>query len=219
MTLADRLIDLNRWYEGLPDTRRVFVYPAVLVAAGLVNTRLTGAPIGWVSLSALVALFVVRRSYVSGWLAAQAPAGGPVPDTRHRTLSEPVAPAAVAKPEPVRPAPAVVAKADPVIVAERRADRAGGPSFPAGRCPAHQPRGAGAGRSGATAGRTGRGSDRDAAFAAACSRQSGKKRQTFLRFRRSEARREVRQAQARRQARPLTRTYCPRKQVADARDL
>jgi hypothetical protein len=123
MTLADRLIDLNRWYEGLPDTRRVFVYPAVLVAAGFVNNRLTGAPIGWVSLSALVALIVVRRSYVSGWLAAQVPAGGAVPDTRHRALSEPVAPAAVAKPEPVRPAAAVVAKSDPivpVVVAERR---------------------------------------------------------------------------------------------------
>lgn len=113
MTLADRLIDLNRWYEGLPDGRRVFVYPAVLVAAGFVNTRLTGAPIGWVSLSALVALFVVRRSYISGWLAARAPVGGPSVGTRPFVVAAPAAPAAVAKPEPVRPA-VVVAPVAPL---------------------------------------------------------------------------------------------------------
>src|ERR1700712_4631244 len=31
------LIDLNRWYEGLPESRRLWVYPAVLLAAGAIN--------------------------------------------------------------------------------------------------------------------------------------------------------------------------------------
>ena len=112
------LIDLNHWYEGLPDTRRVFVYPAVLVAAGFVNTRLTGAPIGWVSVSALAALIAVRRSYVSGWLAARVPAGGQVADTRPRAVAAPVppAPAAIAKPEPVRPAVVAPAAAPEIRV-------------------------------------------------------------------------------------------------------
>lgn len=128
MTLADRLIDLNHWYEGLPDTRRVFVYPAVLVAAGFVNTRLTGAPIGWVSVSALAALIAVRRSYVSGWLAARVPAGGQVADTSPRAVAAPVppAPAVVAKPEPVRPA--VVAPAAPVAAERVPAPAAAAPA-------------------------------------------------------------------------------------------
>jgi hypothetical protein len=115
MTLADRLIDLNRWYEALPDGRRVFVYPAVLVAAGFVNTRLTGSPIGWVSVSALAALVAARRSYVSGWLASRVPAGGPVAAVRPRAAAETVAPAALAKPEPVRPIAAVAPKPEPVV--------------------------------------------------------------------------------------------------------
>ena len=144
MTLADRLIDLNRWYEGLPDGRRVFVYPAVLVAAGFVNTRLTGAPIGWVSLSALVALIVVRRSYVSGWLASQVPIGGAVPGTRYHGVGETVTPVAAAKPVSVQRVVADVPKADPVvpvaIVAERKvAGPAAPPSPPAAEPVAVQP--------------------------------------------------------------------------------
>nr|WP_294517104.1 hypothetical protein [uncultured Rhodopila sp.] len=115
MTLADRLIDLNRWYEGLPDGRRVFVYPAVLVAAGFVNTRLTGAPIGWVSVSALLALIAARKSYVSGWLTPGVTAGAPVAETRHRAVAEAVAPAAIARPAPVQPAPVMVPKAETVV--------------------------------------------------------------------------------------------------------
>jgi hypothetical protein len=130
MTLADRLIDLNRWYEGLPEGRRIFVYPAVLVAAGFVNTRLTGAPIGFVSLSALAALIVIRRSYVSGWLASHAPIGGAVSDTPYRPVSEAVTP------ESVQRVAADVPKAESVvpvtIAAEREvAEPAAPPSAPA----------------------------------------------------------------------------------------
>jgi hypothetical protein len=123
MTLADRLIDLNHWYEGLPDGRRVFVYPAVLVVAGYVNTRLTGAPIGLVSLSALVALVAVRRSYISGWLAARVPAGGAVPDARYPAVAETVAPAA--KPESFRRVGADLPNRDTVVPHTIVADRKG----------------------------------------------------------------------------------------------
>nr|WP_294556028.1 hypothetical protein [uncultured Rhodopila sp.] len=146
MTLADRLIDLNRWYEGLPDGRRVFVYPAVLVGAGFINTRLTDAPIGWVSLSALVALVVIRRSYISGWLASRAPIGGAVPGTLNRAVGETVTPAAAAKPESIQRVVADVPEADPVvpvaIVAEREvSEPAAPPSARAAEPVAVQPNG------------------------------------------------------------------------------
>ncbi len=77
MALAERLIDLNRWYEALPDGQRVLVYPAVLVAAGIINSRWTGSPFGLVLLLTVVALITIRRSYISGWLASRVAAGGP----------------------------------------------------------------------------------------------------------------------------------------------
>jgi hypothetical protein len=130
MTLAERLFDLNRWYEALPDGQRILVYPAVLVAAGLINTRWTGSPFGAVLLLTVLALIAVRRSYTSGWLGSRVAAGGPLPDARYRAAAAPVVAGprtieavAVAEPAPVEPVgvvvePAVSAAALPVAPVE-----------------------------------------------------------------------------------------------------
>jgi MYXO-CTERM domain-containing protein len=65
MTLAERVNDLNRWYEALPEPRRILVYPVVLLAAGAINMHWTGSPFGLVFLLALVVLFALRRSYTA----------------------------------------------------------------------------------------------------------------------------------------------------------
>jgi MYXO-CTERM domain-containing protein len=62
MTFAERVIELNRWYDSLPEPRRIMVYPAVLLAAGAINMHWTGSPFGLVFLLALAVLFVLRRS-------------------------------------------------------------------------------------------------------------------------------------------------------------
>ncbi len=112
MTLADRLIDLNRWYEELPDDRRIFVYPGVLLVAALVNARWTGSPFGWLFFGALAALVVIRRSYVSGYLKSEALADGPA------ARSAPAPRAFVPPPAPVpptaKPVPAPAPTASPV---------------------------------------------------------------------------------------------------------
>jgi hypothetical protein len=56
---ADWLIDLNHRYEALPESRRLWVYPAVLLIAGAINMMLTiryGFPFGLLFLVALLAL-------------------------------------------------------------------------------------------------------------------------------------------------------------------
>ncbi len=74
---AGWLIDLNRRYEALPKSRRMWVYPAVLLIAGAINMMLTiryGFPFGLLFLVALLALVVIRAPYTGGWLRSAAPA-------------------------------------------------------------------------------------------------------------------------------------------------
>ena len=128
MTLAERLIDLNRWYEALPDGQRILVYPAVLVAAGLINTRWTGSPFGAVLLLTVLALIAVRRSYTSGWLGSRVAAGGPLPDARYRAAAAPV----VASPRTIEPeAVAESASVEPIaLVVEPEVSAAAPPVAP-----------------------------------------------------------------------------------------
>jgi hypothetical protein len=68
---ADWLLDLNHRYEAMPDTRRFWVYPAVLLIAGGINMLLTigsGFPFGLLFLLALLALVCIRAPYTAGWL-------------------------------------------------------------------------------------------------------------------------------------------------------
>jgi hypothetical protein len=117
MTFAERVNDLNRWYEALPEPRRVLVYPAVLLAAGAINMHWTGSPFGMVFLLTLLVLFALRRSYIAGWFKEPAAAGSPAarehqpktpPPAFKPPAAQPVAkdPTPFVKPEPAAPPPA-----------------------------------------------------------------------------------------------------------------
>jgi hypothetical protein len=70
---ANWLIDINHRYDALPESRRLWVYPAVLLIAGAVNMMLTirfGFPFGLLFLLALLALVVIRAPFTAGWLRA-----------------------------------------------------------------------------------------------------------------------------------------------------
>jgi hypothetical protein len=74
------LIDLNHRYEALPESRRLWVYPAVLLIAGAINMMLTihyGFPFGLLFLFALLALVVFRAPYTAGWLRSPTPSADP----------------------------------------------------------------------------------------------------------------------------------------------
>lgn len=106
---ADWLIDLNRRYDALPEFRRFWLFPAVLVIAGAINMLLTinsGFPFGLLFLLALLVMVLMRAPYAAGWLRASmleekavsmAPQTAAI-DHTSQTLAEPdlSAPAAVA---------------------------------------------------------------------------------------------------------------------------
>ena len=77
---AGWVVDLNRRYEAMPESRRFWVYPAVLLIGGALNMMLTiayGFPFGLLFLLVLLALVAVRAPYAAGWLrTAEAPAAG-----------------------------------------------------------------------------------------------------------------------------------------------
>jgi len=71
---AGWLIDLNHRYEAMPESRRFWVYPAILLIAGAINMMLTigyGFPFGLLFLLALLALVFVRAPFTAGWLRQQ----------------------------------------------------------------------------------------------------------------------------------------------------
>jgi hypothetical protein len=77
---AGWLIALNRRYETLPESRRIWVYPTVLLIAGAINMMLTirfGFPFGLLFLVALLALVMLRAPYTAGWLRSSATAAAP----------------------------------------------------------------------------------------------------------------------------------------------
>ena len=66
------LIELNQNYDALPEPRRIWVYPAVLLIAGAINMLLTiyyGFPFGLLFLLGLLSLVAFRAPYTAGWLA------------------------------------------------------------------------------------------------------------------------------------------------------
>jgi hypothetical protein len=67
----DWLIDLNQRYEAMPELRRFWVLPIVLLIAGAINMLLTIGnrfPFGLLFLLALLAMVAGRAPYVAGWL-------------------------------------------------------------------------------------------------------------------------------------------------------
>jgi hypothetical protein len=74
------LTDLNHRYESLPESRRFWVYPMVLLIAGAINMMLTiryGFPFGLLFLVALLALVILRAPYSAGWLRSSVKAAAP----------------------------------------------------------------------------------------------------------------------------------------------
>src|SRR4051812_12030833 len=116
MTFAERVIELNRWYESLPEPRRILVYPAVLLAAGAINMHWTGSPFGMVFLLTLLVLFALRRSYLTGWVK---PADGSSAALEQQPKA--AAPVAKAPAPPVQAAPAPAAKPAPAPAAAQPA--------------------------------------------------------------------------------------------------
>jgi hypothetical protein len=68
---TDWLVDLNRRYDAMPELRRLWVFPVILLVAGTVNMLLTiwaGFPFGLLFLLALVFLVALRAPYAGGLL-------------------------------------------------------------------------------------------------------------------------------------------------------
>jgi hypothetical protein len=82
ISAPDWLIDLNRRYDAMPEPRRFWVIPVVLVVAGAINMMLTigrGFPFGLLFLLALLALIVMRAPYASGWFKVTQPEAPDMP--------------------------------------------------------------------------------------------------------------------------------------------
>ncbi len=83
---ADWLIGLNQRYEAIPEARRFWVFPAILVIAGAINMQLTidkGYPFGLIFLIVLLAVIVMRAPYAHGLLKSPSAVGIPAPALRY----------------------------------------------------------------------------------------------------------------------------------------
>lgn len=77
---ADWLVGLNRRYEAMPEERRFWVIPAILVIAGAVNMQLTiqeGFPFGLIFLIVLLAVILMRAPFAHGLLRSPSSDGTP----------------------------------------------------------------------------------------------------------------------------------------------
>jgi hypothetical protein len=87
---ADWLVDLNRRYDAMPEPRRFWVFPLILLVAGALNMLLTiwvGFPFGLIFLLALVAVVAVRAPYTVGLLKSSSSEGSAI-DDRHNPIIE-----------------------------------------------------------------------------------------------------------------------------------
>ena len=109
---ADWIAGLNERYEAVPEKRRFWIFPAILLIAGAINMQLTislGWPFGLIFLLVLLAISVVRAPYVHGLLKPASAAGAPAPALQYNAR---IADERSPTPEPVRRAePAVTAPA------------------------------------------------------------------------------------------------------------
>lgn len=97
---ADWLVDLNQRYDALPDARRFWVFPAILLIAGAINMALTigiGFSFGLLFLLALLALIAIRAPYAAGWLKSS-------PSVDTQALGEQDSPRIAHDPSPMIPA-------------------------------------------------------------------------------------------------------------------
>jgi hypothetical protein len=90
---ADWLFNLNRRYDSMPELRRFWVFPVILLVAGTLNMLLTiwaGFPFGLIFLLAIFALVAMRAPYAAGLLKSP-PSGSAVgvPYNREFALARP----------------------------------------------------------------------------------------------------------------------------------
>ncbi len=102
---ADWIAGLNERYEAVPEHRRFWIIPAILVIAGAINMELTigqGWPFGLLFLIVLLAVIVVRAPYVHGMLRPASADGAPAPALPYnaRIANDPPAPRTVRPGEP-----------------------------------------------------------------------------------------------------------------------
>jgi len=119
---ADWLIGLNRRYEALPDERRFWVFPAILVIAGAINMQLTinrGYSFGLIFLIVLLAIIVMRAPYAHGLLRSPSPGGMPAPALEYNARITDAHSPAPAKAHSVEPAASTM-PASPVARSEVR---------------------------------------------------------------------------------------------------
>ncbi|WP_428490418.1 hypothetical protein [Rhodopila sp.] len=119
---ANWLVDLNRRYDAMPDMRRFWVYPVVLLIGGAVNMVLTiayGFPFGLLFLLVLLCLVAIRAPYAAGWYRSEQPqvAGPHGAGVEHTPMpaiaSEPEAPSVPPATNFASPADRVPDDADP----------------------------------------------------------------------------------------------------------
>ena len=78
-----QMISLNRWYESLPETRRMLVIPAILIVVGGINMAMTignGFPFGLLFLIALLVILALRAPYAWGFVRDPAGHATAAPD-------------------------------------------------------------------------------------------------------------------------------------------
>ena len=141
---ANWLVDLNRRYDAMPETRRFWVYPVVLLIGGAVNMILTiayGFPFGLLFLLVLLCLVAIRAPYAAGWYRSEQPrvagphGAGPLgAEVEHSPM-----PAIASEPEPpsvphatnfASPANRVPDDADPATQPPDHAEQAKHPDDP-----------------------------------------------------------------------------------------
>ena len=79
---ADWIAGLNERYEAVPEKRRFWIFPAILVVAGAINMQMTishGWPFGLLFLLVLLAMVAVRAPYVHGLLRPASADSAPAP--------------------------------------------------------------------------------------------------------------------------------------------
>jgi hypothetical protein len=79
MTLADRLIRWNRWFDAVPEDWHAHILLWPLAFAGFVNMQLSiasGFPFGVLVLLGLAAIAAIRLPYTRGWIVPGTEPGG-----------------------------------------------------------------------------------------------------------------------------------------------
>ena len=121
---ADWLVGLNQRYEAIPEERRFWVFPAILLVAGAINMQLTidkGWPFGLIFLIVLLAIILIRAPYAHGLLRSPSVAGTTAPALEYNArIADAHTPASANAhlPEPTTAAaPREMRPADPDVVA------------------------------------------------------------------------------------------------------